>query len=63
MNVWKHISINLGVQNLALHFFQIMIEKIAKTPYYITTKVYQLVSWFLSPIFPLLYVLKVEDGE
>jgi hypothetical protein len=33
MNVWSIFSINSKVKNPTLHFFQILIQKIAKTPY------------------------------
>jgi hypothetical protein len=45
----------------ALHFYQILIYKIAKTPYYIVAKVYPHVSWVFSSTFPLLLVPRVED--
>jgi hypothetical protein len=56
MNVWKHIFNQFKNAKFGLTFFQILIQKIVKTPYYIVTKVYHHVSCFLSPNFPLLLV-------
>ncbi len=41
-------SFNSGMQNLTLHFRQILILKIGKTPYYIAAKVYPPMSWFFA---------------
>jgi hypothetical protein len=52
------IILNSQIQNLAL---QLVIEKIAITPYYIMAIVDHPMSMFLSRSFSLLLMLKVED--
>jgi hypothetical protein len=63
MNVWKHISINLGVKTFALHFFSNYDSKDCKnTLLHNDQSVSSCVLIFITHFSPTLCV-KVEDGE
>ncbi len=56
-------STNLGMQNLAFHYYQIFIRTITKAFYCVSFTMYNPMSWFSTFTFCLLLMLKVGVGD